>query len=80
MPVYLFINFEPLLSWFSHDISVFQHHVFLQLVWANIGHLSHFFNVEKVKMIILCYKVVADMLEVDKEVGCVQKLLLTPHF
>ena len=80
MPVYPFVNFEPLLSRFGRDISAFQHHVFPQLVWTNVGRLDHFFNVEKVRTIILRRKGVTDMPGLDEEVGRVQKPPLPPHF
>ena len=70
----VYIDFEPHLSWFGHNITAFQHHVFPQLIWTSVGWLNHVFNVEKVKTIILCCKGVMDIPGLDEEVDCVQKL------
>jgi hypothetical protein len=80
MPAYPFVNFEPLLPWFGRDISAFQQYVFPQLVWTSVGRLSHCFNVEKMKTIILRCKGVTDMPGLDEEVGHIQKPPVAPHF
>jgi hypothetical protein len=80
MPAYPYVNFEPLLPRFGHDITAFQHHLFPQLVWTTVGCLNHVFNVEKVKTIILRRKGVLEMPGLDEEVDRVQKPLLPPHF
>jgi hypothetical protein len=64
----------------SREITVFQHHVFLQLVWTSVGWLNHVFNVEKVKTIILHCKGVTYMPGLDEEVDHIQKPLLSPHY
>lgn len=80
MPAYPYINFEPHLPRFGHNITAFQHHVFPQLVWTSVARLNHVFNVEKVKTIILRRKGVTDMPGLDEEVNRVQKPLAAPHY
>jgi hypothetical protein len=80
MPAYPYINFEPHLSWFGHNITAIQHHVFLQLMWTSFSWLNHIFNVEKVKITILHCKGVTDMPGLDEEVAHVQKPLIAPHY
>ena len=80
MPAYLYVNFGPLLSQFGHEITSFQHHMFPQLVWTNVGRLSYVFNVEKVKMIVLGRMGVTDMPGLEEEVECIQKPLVVPHY
>lgn len=80
MPAYPYVNFEPHLPRFGHNITAFQHHIFLQLIWTSVSQLNHIFNVEKVKTIILCHKGVMNMPRLDEEVDHIQKLLIAPHY
>jgi hypothetical protein len=54
--------------------------MFPQLVWTNVGHLDHGFNVEKVKTIVLRCTGVTDMPGLEEEVERIQKLLVVPHY